>query len=117
VQEEGDRELTGSTAGLAERLVVTRAVVEESLRLYPPISALSRIASGADELDGRPMRPGSLIVIAPYVLHRHERLWERPNVFDPARFLGRTKQTIARFSYLPFGTGPRTCIGSTFAVQ
>jgi cytochrome P450 len=55
--------------------------------------------------------------MAPYVLHRHRTLWERPDVFDPGRFLGDEKQRIDRFAYMPFGAGVRTCIGSTFALQ
>jgi cytochrome P450 len=59
----------------------------------------------------------TLIVIAPYVLHRHKKLWDRPDVFDPSRFLGDKRQEIDRFAYMPFGAGARTCIGSTFALQ
>jgi cytochrome P450 len=117
VREEADRELKEAQPGLAERLVVTRAVIEEALRLYPPIAALSRMSEGADTLGAFHVRPRSLIVVAPYVLHRHRKLWERPDVFDPARFLPPSKGNIPRFAYLPFGTGPRTCIGSSFALQ
>jgi len=56
-------------------------------------------------------------VIAPYVLHRHLSLWDQPDVFDPPRFLPERRRAIERFAYLPFGAGPRTCIGSTFALQ
>jgi cytochrome P450 len=114
---EADRELTGPVAGIADRLVETRAVIEETVRLYPPIAAISRVALGFDELNGEPVRPGSLIVISPYVLHRHRLLWDRPDAFDPRRFLGHAQATIDRFAYLPFGAGPRKCIGSTFALQ
>jgi cytochrome P450 len=117
VREEADRELKEEQPGLAERLVVTRAVIEEALRLYPPIAALSRMSEGADTLGAFHVRPRSVIVVAPYVLHRHRKLWERPDVFDPARFLPPSKGNIPRFAYLPFGTGPRTCIGSSFALQ
>jgi cytochrome P450 len=117
VRDEADRELAGDRKGLTERLSVTRAVVEEALRLYPPIAALSRISEEADTLAGVDVRARSLIVIAPYVLHRHLSLWDRPDVFDPSRFLGEAKAKIARFAYLPFGAGPRTCIGSSFALQ
>ena len=117
VREEADRELPGPRDGLIDRLVVTKAVVEEALRLYPPISALSRVASQADVLGSCAVSRGSLVVIAPYVLHRHQRIWERPFAFDPARFLERSRERIGRFSYLPFGTGPRTCIGAAFALQ
>jgi cytochrome P450 len=96
---------------------VTRTVVEESLRLYPPIAALSRMAENADTLAGVSVKPGSLIVIAPYVLHRHQSLWELPDVFDPSRFSQAQKSRMDRFAYLPFGIGPRTCIGASFALQ
>jgi cytochrome P450 len=117
VRHEADRELMGDPGSLYERLVVTRAVVDEALRLYPPIAALSRQAEAADTLGSHHVRPRSLIVIAPYVLHRHRRLWDYPDVFDPSRFLSPAKAKIARFAYLPFGAGPRTCIGSSFALQ
>jgi cytochrome P450 len=92
-------------------------VIEESIRLYPPIAAISRVALDDDDLGGERVRRGSLIVVSPYVLHRHRLLWDRPNVFDPRRFLGIDRSTIDRFAYLPFGVGPRKCIGSTFALQ
>ena len=117
VRAEADAELVGDRNGLLERLVVTRAVVEEALRLYPPIAALSRASEQADEIGEIGLQPGSLIVIAPYILHRHRRLWERPDLFDPTRFLAPEKAKIPRFAYLPFGAGPRTCIGSSFALQ
>ena len=117
VRQEADAELAGDRAGLLERLVVTRAVVEEALRLYPPISALSRAPEQADTIGDHHVKPRSLIVIAPYILHRHRRLWDRPDAFDPARFLAPAKAKIPRFAYLPFGAGPRTCIGSSFALQ
>lgn len=117
VQEEAERELDAPVDCLTERLVATRAVVEEALRLYPPIAALSRTARRADTLGDFHVKPGSLVVIAPYVLHRHWRLWDQPDVFDPARFLSTARSAIPRFAYLPFGVGPRTCIGSSFALQ
>ena len=95
----------------------TRAVIEETIRLYPPIAAISRVALDGDDLNGERVRPGSLIVISPYVLHRHRLLWHRPDAFDPRRFLGNAGAAIDRFAYLPFGAGPRKCIGSTFALQ
>lgn len=117
VREEADRELAGPRDGLLERLVTAKAVVEEALRLYPPIAALSRMSIQSDDLGTCSVTPRSLIVVAPYVLHRHQRLWDRPAVFDPRRFLAKSREAIGRFSYLPFGTGPRTCIGSAFALQ
>jgi cytochrome P450 len=117
VAEEAERELAKPTDGLADRLVVTKAVVEEALRLYPSIAALSRETIQADILGNLPVKPGSLIVISPYVLHRHRRLWSDPDAFDPSRFLPGARNEIPRFAYLPFGVGPRTCIGSSFALQ
>jgi cytochrome P450 len=117
VQAEADCEIGGPLDGLADRLVETRAVIDESNRLYPPIAAISRVALGRDELAGEPIKPGTMIVIAPYVLHRHRALWKNPNKFDPGRFLGDARKTIDRFAYLPFGVGPRICIGATFAIQ
>jgi cytochrome P450 len=117
VAEEAERELAGPVDGLADRLTVTRAVVDEALRLYPPIAALSREAIEADTLADMAIKPKSLIVISPYVLHRHRRLWSEPDSFDPTRFLPPARGSIPRFAYLPFGIGPRICIGSSFALQ
>ena len=117
VEAEAVREVDGSSLGLAERLVETRAVVEEAARLYPPIAAISRAALGPDELAGVKVKKGSLVVISPYVLHRHRLLWDDPDAFDPRQFLGEARGKIDRFSYLPFGAGPRICIGSAFALQ
>ncbi|MGA8968341.1 MAG: cytochrome P450 [Pseudolabrys sp.] len=117
VQAEVDRKFGGAPDGLADRIVETRAVIDEANRLYPPITAISRVALGRDELAGEPIKPGTMIVIAPYVLHRHRALWEKPDNFDPNRVLGDARETIDRFAYLPFGVGPRICIGATFALQ
>ena len=117
VQAEADRVLDGDIEGLAERLVETRAVIDEANRLYPPIAAISRAALAPDELAGEPIRRGTMVVIAPYVLHRHRALWADPDAFDPNRFLDGARERIDRFAYLPFGVGPRICIGATFALQ
>jgi cytochrome P450 len=117
LEAEVGRELHGPAATLAERLVETRAVIDEAARLYPPIAAMSRVALGPDELAGAKVKRGSLVVIAPYVLHRHRLLWRDPNTFDPTRFLGEARHAIDRYAYIPFGAGARTCIGSVFALQ
>ncbi|MBV9246797.1 MAG: cytochrome P450 [Methylobacteriaceae bacterium] len=117
VAAEADREFGGDIDGLADRLVETRAVIEEALRLYPPIVATSRVAIEPDELAGTPVRAGAMVVVAPYVLHRHRLLWERPDIFDPHRFLGEARREIDRYAYLPFGAGPRICVGAAFALQ
>jgi len=117
VVEEATRELDGPAERLSDRLVETHAVVEEALRLYPPLAAISRVARGPDELAGMPIRAGAMIVIAPYVLHRHRLWWKDPELFNPARFLPAARASIDRYVYMPFGAGPRGCIGSVFAVQ
>jgi len=96
-------------------LVYTRAVVQEALRLYPPAYTLVRQAQGADKAGGIPVPAGAIVFIAPWVLHRHRRLWAQPEVFDPARFLPGAPPPD-RFAYLPFGIGPRVCIGAQFAL-
>lgn len=117
VRAEADVALDGDRNGLLEQLVLTRAVIEEALRLYPSIAALSRVPECTDAIGEIRVHPGSLIVIAPYVLHRHRCLWNEPDLFDPARFLAPARTGIPRYAYLPFGAGPRTCIGSSFALQ
>ena len=117
IVEEAERALGSPAETLAERLIETRAVIEEAVRLYPPLVAISRAAIEPDELAGRRIRRGAMVVIAPYVLHRHWLLWDRPDIFDPTRFLDGGRERIDRYAYLPFGAGPRSCIGSVFALQ
>jgi cytochrome P450 len=114
---EAARELDGPAETLPDRLVETRAVIEEALRLYPPLAAISRVARRSDELAGTPIRRGAMIVIAPYVLHRHRLWWNEPEIFKPERFLPAARAGIDRYVYMPFGAGPRGCIGSVFALQ
>ena len=99
------------------RLPYTRAVVEEAMRLYPPVPFMSRTAIETDRIGKLKIPRGSLVTIAPYVLHRHRRLWDEPDAFDPRRFLPGARERIDRFAYLPFGAGPRVCIGAAFALQ
>ena len=117
VRAEAEAGLDAEPSTAADRLVQTRAVIDEANRLYPPIGAISRVVLAPDELAGRPIRKGTLVVIAPYVLHRHRRLWSDPDRFDPSRFIGDAGKRIDRFAYLPFGVGPRICIGMPFALQ
>ena len=100
-----------------EALPVTRAIIDEALRLYPPAATLSREAIGEDWLVGTPIAAGTVVTVAPYLLHRHRRLWKDPELFDPSRFLGAAREKIDRFAYIPFGAGPRVCIGMPFALQ
>lgn len=106
-----------STAVQVQKLEFTRAVLDETLRLYPPAPLLGRMARKADELAGHPVPKGAVILISPWVLHRHRRLWSNPEAFDPRRFLGAAAASIPRCAYLPFGAGPRACIGTAFALQ
>lgn len=92
-----------------------RAIVDETLRMYPPAGILSRTATAADELCGREVRPGDTVMIPIYALHRHSLLWDNPDSFDPDRFL--TDKKMDRYAYIPFGDGPRICIGASFAIQ
>lgn len=96
-------------------LVRTRAVVNETLRLYPPAFTLVREALGPDRLGDFDLPKGSVVMISPWVLHRHQRLWRDPDAFDPGRFMP-DKPQPPRFSYLPFGAGPRICVGAQFAL-
>jgi cytochrome P450 len=97
-----------------ERLKFTRAVVEETMRLYPPAFLIARAASGPDTIAGMPVKKRDVVLIAPWLLHRHEKLWRDPNAFMPSRFMTGTPPD--RFAYLPFGVGPRVCIGAHFAL-
>jgi cytochrome P450 len=96
-------------------LVYTRAVIEETMRLYPPAYVIVRAAREADEIAGMPVRPGDLMVISPWLLHRHQRRWVDPEAFVPERFMPGAP-VVDRYAYLPFGVGPRVCIGAQFAI-
>jgi unspecific monooxygenase len=98
-----------------ERLKFTRAVVDETMRLYPPAFLVARAAAGADTIAGRPVKKKDVILIAPWLLHRHEKLWRDPTAFVPSRFMPGTPPPD-RFAYLPFGVGARVCIGAHFAL-
>jgi cytochrome P450 len=101
----------------AEALPFTKAVMEETMRLFPPVPFLSRQAIAEDRIGRVKIPRGSLVMVAPYVLHRHRTLWDDPAAFVPDRFLGEARKDIPRFAYLPFGAGPRVCIGQSFSVQ
>ncbi len=93
------------------QLTYARAVVDETLRLYPPAWLITRSAATADCIDGVDVPAGSLIIMSPWLLHRHPDLWSNPKQFDPTRF----QSEVPRFSHIPFGAGPRLCIGRDFS--
>jgi cytochrome P450 len=98
-------------------LSFTRAVIEESMRLYPPAWMIGRAAKDADVI-GRFLVPkGTFVLVSPYVTHRHPGLWDEPDRFDPRRFLDGRSDRLPKFAYLPFGGGQRFCIGSNFAMM
>ena len=106
----------GIDADLPGRLPLLRAILEESLRLYPPVPRFDREAVAADTLGEHEVRPGDFVSIWPWIIHRHRKLWNDPDVFDPQRFAGEPKGERHRFQYLPFGGGPRTCVGARLAM-
>jgi cytochrome P450 len=100
-----------------EKLTYTRMVIEEAMRLYPPAPGLSaRVAHENDEICGRPIAKGTEIAILPWVVHRHRALWDDPDRFEPERFSRGQSVARPRFAYLPFGGGPRICIGAQLAL-
>ena len=118
LHEEVDRVLGGRVPGFADlaQLTWTRMVIEEAMRLYPPAHAISRTAIGEDRIGGVRIPPGSNISISMYMTHRNPNLWSDPERFDPERFTPAAAAQRHRFAYLPFGGGPRICIGSGFAL-
>ncbi len=111
-------EVQAATAGGPldiERLKFTRAVVDETMRLYPPAFLIARAAGAADTIGGMPVKKNDIVLISPWLLHRHEKLWRDPTAFIPARFMPPAPPPD-RFAYLPFGVGARVCIGAHFAL-
>jgi cytochrome P450 len=102
-------------ADLPERLPLLRAILEESMRLYPPVPRFDRQALAEDRLGDEEVVAGDIISIWPWLIHRHRALWEDPDAFDPGRFQPEAKAARHRFQYIPFGGGPRLCVGARFA--
>jgi cytochrome P450 len=114
-----DAVLGGRTPALDDlpQLSYLRQVVDETMRLYPPVPVLLRETVADDVVCGRWIARGSVIVIAPWVVHRHRRLWRDPERFDPDRFAPDNTAERSRYSYLPFGVGPRTCVAAPMAMM
>ncbi len=113
-------QLEGDVFALADKLkslTFCRAVINESMRLYPPVPFIGREALNSDRLAGHNVQQGTQLVISPWIVHRHHALWPNPELFRPERFLTGATDQQTRGSYLPFGLGPRTCIGNGFAMQ
>jgi cytochrome P450 len=118
VREEVDRVLAGRppTAADLPKLRTTGMVIDEALRLYPPAWSTTRSPVIDDDVLGRRIPKGKFVIVSPYVTHRHPDFWEAPDVFNPRRFENGVPRGEARFSYLPFGGGPRQCLGLGFAL-
>jgi cytochrome P450 len=104
--------------GLArmEELAYTKCIIDETLRLYPPVWVFSRRALAADVLSGYELPAGTDLLLSPYHLHRHPKYWKDPEGFHPERFDAAHEAERPRFAYMPFSAGPRHCIGETFSI-
>jgi cytochrome P450 len=100
-----------------DKLVLTQQVLKESMRLYPPVPMMTRQAVAATRLGDHPIRAGTSVVMPIYAIHRHAKRWADADDFDPARFAPEKEAAIPRYQYMPFGAGPRICIGAGFAMM
>jgi cytochrome P450 len=119
LREEARAQLNGRAAeakDLAEMPLV-KQVLEEAMRLYPPVGLLARNVVAKDQLCGRELRANDTLFLPIWALHRHESLWERPERFDPDRFHPAEGRKRDKYQYLPFGAGPRVCVGADFAMM
>lgn len=113
------RAVTGTrpvTADDLPKLAVTQRVFKEAMRLYPPAPVLARTPLAPTEVGGVPVQPGERVMVPIFALHRNSRLWEDPDRFDPDRFLPEREAKIYRTQFMPFGAGPRICLGQSFAM-
>jgi cytochrome P450 len=100
-----------------DALPYTRMLIQEAMRLYPPVFGFTRFAIAPDEIGGYPVPAKSIMFLSAYCTHRHPAFWEEPEMFDPERFTPERSTDRPRFAYFPFGGGPRQCIGNTFAMM
>ncbi|HEX8644023.1 MAG TPA: cytochrome P450 [Allosphingosinicella sp.] len=116
LQEEVAAEARAALAAGEEELPLLRRVIEETLRLYPPAPRFDRQAVAADRLGEWDVAPGDIVSIWPWLVHRHKALWDDPDAFDENRFLPERRTALHRFQYIPFGGGPRVCVGMRFSM-
>ncbi|MEM9061040.1 MAG: cytochrome P450 [Pseudomonadota bacterium] len=118
-RDECRRVLGDRPAGAADLAAMpyVRQVLDEAMRLYPPVGFLARTAAEPDVLGGREVRKGEIVFLAIYALHRHEMWWDKPNEFDPDNFTDAAIKARHRYLHLPFGAGPRVCVGANFAMM
>lgn len=108
--------LNGDVITLADRVPLLRQILDETMRLYPSAAQIAREAAADDDMLGVPVKKGELIFIYPWILHRHRQHWDRPDAFDHSRWTPENKAKLHRFQYVPFGAGPRICVGARFAI-
>ncbi|MEM5584961.1 MULTISPECIES: cytochrome P450 [unclassified Roseibium] len=118
LQDELDTVLGGRTPTFKDvaSLPFTKAVIEETLRLYPPVPILAREATGDTTIGGKAVPKGSLVMVVPWLMHRNPVLWSKPDVFDPGRFLDPKAKKPNKYGYVPFSIGPRICAGLQFGM-
>lgn len=119
LHEELEEVIKGATPTFEDlpKLVYARAVIDETLRLYPPVHVFSRQAIAEDEIMGKKVPAQSMMVISSWLLHRHELLWDKPNAFRPDRFMPDAAKKIHPFAYIPFGAGARVCLGKHLGIM
>lgn len=117
VREEVDRVVGEGPVSFehTRHLTYIRSLFKETLRLYPPITFIPRVAAEPVQIGKYKVKRGAMIMIAPWVIHRHQDYWDDPDLFDPDRFSPEREKAIQPGTYMPFGLGPRVCVGAGFA--